>query len=164
MIDAAAALTRTLFVAALFASLALALAPEGRGKAALKWCCGLMLCLAVAQSATKLRPEVLAEAAAEQRLLAERFALEQEETAWQLYRSIIQTETEAYIWKQAEALGVKALRLRLTLRDGTHCPYPYAISLQGAFTQAQQAELSGLLEGELGIPRERQQWSSSNVD
>ena len=41
---------------------------------------------------------------------------------------------------------------------------PWSIALTGTVTEEQKEKLSLLLEGELGIPRQRQTWSADDAD
>ena len=69
---------------------------------------------------------------------------------------IIRQETEAYILKEAEAMGARVeVEIELTMDDP---PAPAAATLRGVFDGSQEARLSTLLEEKIGIPKERQTW------
>jgi len=73
--------------------------------------------------------------------------------------ALIRQGTEEYIWDAARSLGIGRLGIRLTFDERGEIPVPRTISLSGSWTEEQQSRLSLLLEGELGIPPERQNWS-----
>lgn len=70
--------------------------------------------------------------------------------------SIIRQETEAYILKEARAIGAD-VEVQVELDSGNP-PAPMAVTLRGTFDASSETRLSGLLEEELGIPKEHQTW------
>lgn len=70
---------------------------------------------------------------------------------------LITDRCSAYIWDKAEALGMSvAVELRLSADDGW--PSPSGVVLRGRWTGPQQQALADILETELGIPRQEQEW------
>ena len=68
--------------------------------------------------------------------------------------SIIETRTAAYISDKADALGVSVtVRVRTEPGEGG-VPIPFRVELTGPRSEA----LAAYMEGELGIPQERQVW------
>lgn len=68
---------------------------------------------------------------------------------------LIEERTAAYISDKAKALGLSvAVRVETKTGDGG-VPAPWAVRLTGTESEA----LASYIEGELGIPRERQVWS-----
>ena len=63
----------------------------------------------------------------------------------------------------ARRLGIGRLGIRLRLKTEGGLPCPWSIDLTGEASAQQRERLSLLLEGELGIPRERQVWSTDDV-
>lgn len=164
MLETLTGLARTLAGAGIFCGMALMLLPERSNKKTVQVLCCVMLCMTLLNSLNELKIEELAEGIALQKLNYLQPLSERDDNTWEVYRSIIKQETEAYIWKQAQALGITRLGVRLTLRDGEQSPYPWSIELSGSYSQTQQDALCAVLEGELGIPKERQHWSVSDVD
>lgn len=63
----------------------------------------------------------------------------------------------AYIWDKATELGMSVeAEVQLTREDGW--PYPAGAVLRGTWTEQQRQALAELLEQELGIPMEEQEW------
>ena len=72
----------------------------------------------------------------------------------QQLRAIIETRTAAYISDKAAALGL-TLQVQVEARPGEEgIPIPWEAELTGGRSEA----LAAWMEGELGIPRERQVW------
>ena len=159
MIDALAQWVRTLAAGAIFCAAALLLVPEGSGKRAVKLVCAAVLTILLVRPLRQLDADRLAELLTVQKLESAAFTADAEELSEELLGSIIRKETEEYIWDAARRLGVAELGIRLRLRTVEGLPCPWSIDLTGTVTDAQKEELSLLLEGDLGIPRQRQTWS-----
>ena len=69
---------------------------------------------------------------------------------------LIRGESEAYILKEAAALGAE-LEVEVELDMGDP-PAPWAVKLRGCFEAEQEQALSKLLSEQFGIPKERQTW------
>lgn len=149
---------RTLAAAALIAGGALALAPNGPAKSAVRLCASLLLLTVLLGPLRQLRLEELAEAVAAQRIRSRELGGAAQADAGSLYQQIIREETEAYILEQAARLGIGSMRVKVTLKEGEACPYPWSAVLEGNASREQREGLADCLEGELGIPKERQQW------
>ena len=72
-----------------------------------------------------------------------------------MYESFIEEETEAYILDKADALGVHC-QVEVVVQWEDEIPQPWSACVTGTWTQAQQEALAGVLEEDLGIPRQRQ--------
>ena len=69
--------------------------------------------------------------------------------------ALIETRTAAYISDKADALGL-SVEVRVETETGEDgVPVPAAVRLDGPRSE----ELAAYIEGELGIPRERQVWA-----
>ena len=69
---------------------------------------------------------------------------------------LIQRESQAYILKEAAAIGAE-VQVELELDSG-YPPAPCSVILRGSFDGGQEEALSRLLSEEFGIPKERQTW------
>ena len=155
---------RTLAVGTVFCAFSLLLIPEGSEKRAVKLVCALVLTLLLISPLKELDAEKLTELLTVQRLSGEGITLDTDELSMELCTGIIRKETEEYIWDAARRLGISELGIRLRLSSGEGLPCPWSVDLKGNVTQLQKEELSMLLEGDLGIPRERQNWSRDDAD
>ncbi len=76
------------------------------------------------------------------------------DTQWQ---KIIKDRVEAYIFDKATALG---LDLTVNVRLSENDPYiPVSVSLAGSVSPYTKSSLSQIIENELGIPKENQEWN-----
>ena len=164
MTDVLAAWVRSTAAGAVFCGIALLLLPEGGEKRAVRLVCGLAMLLILLRPLLSMDAERFAELLSIRRLQADRLLEETDDLSLDLCRRIIMEETEAYIWDAAARLGITRLGVRVQLRDGEELPYPWSIDLTGDITELQREQLSLLLEGELGIPRQRQTWSKRDAD
>lgn len=82
-----------------------------------------------------------------------------EDTENRLNRTIIESECSAYILDKAAQLGVPLSEARVTVQwstDGVW--YPYSVTLIQPNDAEKNTALSGIIEADLGIPSERQEW------
>ena len=163
MIETLAGWVRTLAVAGVFCAAALLLIPEGREKRAVKLVCACLLTLLLIRPLKSLDVQRLTDLLTVQKLEEYELTEETEELSMELLDSIIREETEAYIWDAARQLGIERLGIRLRLKTDGALPCPWSIDLTGETTALQREQLSLLLEGQLGIPRERQAWRTDDV-
>lgn len=144
--------------AAVIAAAAEALAPPGRVKKAGRLAVGLLVLLAVVKPLGGLDFDALAGALASYR--PDRAACEAalEEKSGAVLKTIIEEKTGAYISDKAEALGMNCAA-EVTYYYGPDGEVrPEAVVVRGEFTENQQVQLSRVLEGELGIPAQRQRF------
>ena len=163
MIGALTEWVRTLAIAGVFCAAVLLLIPEGSEKRAVKLTCACLLTILLIRPLKSADLGRLTELLTAQRLEKYGLVEETEELSMELLERIIREETEAYIWDAARRLGIERLGIRLRLKTEGGLPCPWSIDLTGEVTAQQRQQLSLLLEGELGIPRERQTWSTDDV-
>ena len=159
MIQSLGEWVRTMAVGAIFCAVVLLLIPEGSEKRSVKLTCALMLTILLIQPLRCLDEEKLTKLLTLRRLEETGLAADTDELSMELYSRIIRRETEEYIWDAAQRLGIRKLGVRIRLKDSDGMPVPWSIDLTGSVTQQQKEALSLLLEGELGIPPQRQTWS-----
>ena len=75
-----------------------------------------------------------------------------------LQRTVIESELRAYILDKATSLDMDVTAEVEAHRGDGELWYPYKATLSGEYTQAQKDELSELIEAELAIPAQRQNW------
>ncbi len=155
---------RTLAVGAAFCGVVLLLIPEGAEKRATRLTCALMLTILLIAPLRRLDTRQLTELLTMKRMETAGFTEDADELSMELCTRIIREEIEEYIWDAARKLGVTELGIRLRLRETGELPCPWSIALTGTVTEEQKEKLSLLLEGELGIPRQRQTWSADDAD
>ena len=87
-------------------------------------------------------------------------ALEEEYTRQQeaALETGIEEELASYIWDKAQALGLSC-QVRVTVETGADgIPVPRSVTVTGAYSE----DLSEIIETDLGIPREQQNWQEAS--
>ena len=149
---------------ALLSGILLALTPKGAVHRTLTFLCGLAMILTALGPVAKLDVEVLAQAIAQARIQAEAAAGEVTTDNTALMADIITEEAEAYIWDKADGLGIAPTEVSVSVSTEGAYPYPERVTIAAACTAAQQSELTRLLEQELAVPAERQEWHRYEVE
>lgn len=142
--------------AALIGAVAEALAPAGRVKKAGQLAVGLLLLLAVVKPLGGLDFDALAGALAEYRPDGAACEAALEEKSGAVLKAVIEERTNAYIYNKAKTLGMDC-SAEVTYYYGPDGEVrPEAVVVRGEFTENQRGKLSRVLEGELGVPAEKQ--------
>ena len=142
-----------------FCGLALSLAPEGSVKKAAGICCAVALLSCLIGCVRGFQTEDYALELARYRELGERMAASAQEEKQRLDRLVIESECEEYILSRAEALGAFGLQVQVRSRwsvEGFWVPCHAVV--RGEISPEARAELAALLEAELGVVEEEQEW------
>ena len=149
---------RGVAAAGLFTAAVLALGPGGRTGKSLRLVCALLLLAVLLSPLRRLDYGVLARELARQRQTAADRAEEGKETAAEVRDGRIQAAAEAYILDKAADLGIRDAAAKVTLVREGEISFPWQAELWLRADGETCSRLSACLEGELGIPRERQLW------
>lgn len=138
---------------ALLVSIAEQLVPGGTMRRIVRFAGGLVILLALLQPLARLDLAPPGDALGS--FHAASAALEQtlEQQQYDAFASRIAAQTRAYIEDKADGLGL-AVRAVVTTQAVDGVPLPAAVTLYGR----ENAALGELIERELGIAKERQQW------
>lgn len=120
---------------------------------------GLLLIIVVLTPILCLNPSAMPQMISELLIQAEGMESTVQTGNQELMAKIIQERCEAYISDKATSLGI-SLQVEVELKEGDEYPYPYRVSLRGAFTDQQKALLTEEIANNLGIPAQRQEWIS----
>lgn len=151
---------RGIIYTAVFCSVALALTPNGRVKNAEKLLCGIVLLAAILSPIFSVNSETYASEAAYYAETAKRLAGEGKENTERLNRTLIEQELCAYILDKAESIGIHISSVAVEVAwDDAGYWYPISASISGSASEADTERLKDVIEAELGIPEERQEWS-----
>lgn len=148
--------------AAVISALALTLAPRGPGYNAVKLACGAMTVIMLIMPLKGFDIKRYAAFSAQQRYTGERIAESAEEDSLAVKRIIIQGQARAYILDKAAELGIEDADAEVEIAVQGHTPYPAAARLRGAADDEARRRLTEYMEGQLGIPRERQYWDTDD--
>ena len=144
--------------AALIAALADSLTPEGAAKKIGKLAGGLLILIAVLKPLVGLDYGALAGALANYHIQTEGYSRALEDENERLIKIIIAEQTAAYIQDKAAELGaVCTAEVTCTAgEDGSF--YPASVVIYGELTVEQEKLLGRIIEGDLAIPKESQEY------
>ena len=125
--------------------------------ALVKMAAGLFLLFAVLGPVAGWNPANLTDFTAGLTSDGDQAAAEGENLAREAMGDIIKSEAEAYILDKAAQLGL-SVQVQLTL---TADHLPESALLTGQATRQQKQAMESILESDLGIPKEKQQWNGS---
>lgn len=144
-------------------SIALMLSPDGRVKNALKILCAVAMCAAIVSPLSELDFDAYSKAMARCRLDAEQYADQGEQYSKNLNRTIIEGECRAYILDKADETGTELAEVTVTAEWSTDGYwYPQSVRLVTSGPAAENSRLAQIIEADLGVPRMRQEWSSTS--
>ena len=145
----------TLTAAAMLCALVKAITAGRKGQEKiLSLVCGIFLLATALGPLGLLRLPDLSDPTAQVQAEAGRMASQAEDETKRQMAAIISEEAASYILDKADALG---LQLEVQVEAEL---LPCVGRLQGAASPYARSQLSGQIETELGIPKERQVWSS----
>lgn len=86
----------------------------------------------------------------------EQISVQGQNIASEEYRSIIKSQSEAYILDKAAFMGVD-VSVEITLCDSDP-PTPQSVTIKGAVSPFARSSLQDYISSQLGIPKENQTW------
>lgn len=143
--------------AAIFCGILSGLLSDGKRKALLQLIFGVFLTIAVIKPFTKMDFSGIMEFPASFSDIAETAVADGENMAAKAAGEIIKEETEAYILDKAAELDAQ-IHAEIILSEDNP-PVPIAVKLYGEPAPYIRRQLQVLLQSELGISKENQQWS-----
>lgn len=145
--------------AALISAAAIAIAPDGGAKRAVRLVCGLISVAALLSIGADLNPDSYARSLALYRAGAEDLVSDAEKEAETMKRVIIEERAAAYILDKAAELSVEDFSVSVTAEwSGDGYWYPVSAKVTSSATDSQRRTISHYMESELGIALERQEW------
>lgn len=156
---------RSIAAAALISSVALAITPKGKVQRVLKAICGVLVIIAVISPIANGSVSEISLDLAQYRASADKIVGNAETANMNLSRTIIEQDLEEYILDKAKEMGAPDLQVDISSvwsDDGYW--YPYQVTLTGEVNAPNRSKLSAVIESELGIPIERQNWNGYEGD
>ena len=143
--------------AAMLLALAEGLMPKGAVRQIGKLTGGLVLMAAILQPVLKLDYHTMAGALSRYRDDLGIYEAEPKTENFRLMKSIIEAQSAAYIRDKAADLGIEC-RVVVTCGAQTEeeYPYPTAVTVEGALSDAEIQQMRLLIEGDLAIPVQAQ--------
>ena len=145
--------------ASILSALAMQLTPEGTARKVAGFVCGVMLSGIMLSPAVRLDRDVLSSALSRYRDTAEELTDDLEYRENRLIRTYIQERCAAYILDEAQLLGITDLSCTVKVKWRDESWIPWEAELQTAADPEQRRRLGDYMNGELGIPEERQRWN-----
>lgn len=141
---------------ALVVSVLLDLSAKGRFQKQIRLVCSIFFATILLKPLVSLKIPELSQFKSDFLEQAEQAADAGEKIHIQSLAGIIQSECEAYILKEARAIGAD-VDVLVELNNGNP-PVPVAVTLRGSFDASSEEQLGKLLADEVGIPKEHQTW------
>lgn len=156
---------RSIAATALISSVALAITPKGKVQRVLKAVCGVLIIIAVISPIANGAVSDISLDLAEYRASTDKIVGNAQTANMNLSRSIIEDDLEEYILDKAKEMGVGEITAEINSEwsdDGYW--YPREVTLTGEIDALSRNKLSSVIESELGIPIERQNWNGYEGD
>ncbi len=150
--------------AALVASIAAALSPDGAPKKVAKFSGGLLLLLALLSPLRTVDDRDLADFTAKYTVQAAEAVKAQTAEDKELVKSIIEEESAAYIWDKAAALGVAPCQVEVTCRITEEgFPALEQVTVQGTGEDGAWSALSEAITADFSLGKEAQRFERTDV-
>ena len=147
----------TVAAAAGLFSLTVAVLPAGRVRKTAQFTGALLLILTVLAPIIRLDSADLAKAIAKIQIDTGTLQSDAKRNDRELMAQLIKEECQTYILDKAAELGI-SVTAEVTLSEGSEYPYPVSVILRGSPWEQARKRLSSIIECDLGIPPDRQEW------
>ena len=148
----------------LFCALALNLTPEGRERRIMSFVCSVVLLASVFKTVKEPDWEFYALEKGQLRQREQDFLQLASERSNELQRIVIEKEMETYILNKAVQMQIPLDSADVTAQWSLEGIWlPYRLILIGNADADGRARLSSILEAELGVPGERQEWRTDGA-
>lgn len=148
--------------ASLLSALAMAITPEGRVKRIVNLVCSFVVAAAMIAPLAGFDFGSFSVYVQQYRAAAEEMIHGMEEENSRLNRLIIEEKSAAYILDKAESMDtpVSSVSVNAKWNADEKCWYPYSAKLSFSGPEEARAKIAWYLSADLGIPEERQEWST----
>lgn len=147
----------------LITSVVMTIVPKGRVRRVASMVCGMAMIVVLVSPAMKFDYDTFAQYVGKYTYEAQAQEKDMDEVSERLTRNIIQQEASAYILDKAESIGAMDVTVSTqTKMDGDGAWYPWEVTVEGNLTSEQQLRLQNTIEGDLGVPPDRQYWSTND--
>ena len=149
---------------ALICGIAQAVTPKINSAAAARLACGFMMLALLLGPLRSFDFQTYASELGRIRNEGNKVAEQAMSSGDELFAAVMENDCETYILDKANKLGVinASVRVHAAQGENEEYPYPYSAELGGEAESGQKRELSLYIEGELGIPAQRQYWSDED--
>jgi len=142
---------------------AILISPDGSTKKAVWLACAIAMAIAVVYPVTDINFEQYSKVIAEYRTAADKITNNAKEDSENLNRLYIQEQCAAYILDKADKMGIALTKVNVLAQwaDEGYW-YPVSADIACRCTQNEINTLSGIIESELGISKDSQNWCNEN--
>ena len=153
-------LVEKLCVLSVFFGLAMSLMPEGTVKKMAPAVAAAAMLLCLMDSTSSVDTDGLVLDIARYRELSETLTMDAEALHERLDRNLIEQECQTYIENKAEELGLQELTVRVAAEWSAEGFWlPESVCIEGQWSMQEKERLSQMIESQLGIPTQRQEWT-----
>ena len=153
-------LVEKLCVLSVFFGLAMSLMPEGTVKKMAPAVAAAAMLLCLMDSISSVDTDGLVLDIARYRELSETLTMDAEALHERLDRTLIEQECQTYIENKAEELGLQELTVRVAAEWSAEGFWlPESVCVEGQWSMQEKERLSQMIESQLGIPTQRQEWT-----
>jgi len=133
------------------------LVPQGAAKKTVELIGAMLLVLAVIMPFAKISPAAMARTIAQFQMDAEEMQTGIEVKNQDILADLIKQKCEAYILDKAEKIGV-TIDADITISKEGGYPYPVQVQISGRLSKEDRAYLQTMIERDIGIAVEQQEW------
>lgn len=141
----------------LFRSLILTIIPKGNINRIVSFLLMLLFVTVVVSPGLRIQTDTLAKSIAELRIESEQEGSGIEIKNREIIAKLIKDECEAYILDRARALGLD-ITAEIEMNNNEDYPFPEMVIITGSISERDQNYISQIIENDLGIPIEKQEW------
>lgn len=138
-------------------SLVLAVLPKGKIHRISRFAGALLLILAVIAPIARIDADDISQSIAKFQMQTQQLQTGIEVRNREILSQLIKEQCQAYILDKAEAMGV-SVSVEISLSEERDYPYPVSVVLQGNVSPEDRGHLERIIEQDIGIPPERQEW------
>lgn len=146
--------------AAFLCTIAASLLPKGNLRNITQFVCGLLLAVTVVKPAAEMDYSLISQAISKVLMQTEQTRTQVTVQNRELVSDIIKQKTEAYILDKAREWNMN-VTVEVIMDGSDTYPYPCAVRISGRYTAEQAMRLKTMIERELAIAADRQEWSSA---
>lgn len=152
---------RALCVVSVLCGAALSITPDGGAKKIAELLCASIMVIALLSPIKSLNFDDYALQSAKLRQAEQEIISGAANAEERLNRLVIEKECTSYIENKAKELGISEINTAIEMRwdlDGLWVPW--AVEIKSGCSETERDALSAIIKSDLGIPHERQRWSS----
>lgn len=147
----------------LITSVVMAITPSGKVRKTISLICGMAMIVVLISPVLDFDYDSLSQYVKEYDYSTEELENNLDKENERLAKAIIEEKSSAYILDKAESVGGQDAHVSVEAKlDNEGSWNPWEVTIGGDYTSEQQSEIKSTIEEDLGIPVERQYWSTDD--